>query len=165
MGVTILVDTRQQEGKHTLKHEWFKAHGFRLVRTKLLVGDYQVVGGIRAVDTKMSISELASNIDQQHDRFRRELIEARDSGFELTVLVENNHGITDLHSFASWREPDNEFRKRKHAQRRIFGSRLAKACATMEQKYGVRFAFCKPEEAGARVIEILLGGDGDADTA
>lgn len=166
MGVTLLVDTRQQEGKHTLKHEHFKAHGFRLVRTKLYVGDYQLVGGVVTVDTKEHILELASNIDQQHERFRRELINARDAGFQLTILVENEDGVTDLATLSQWVNPRNPINRRKGLRPPIDGKRMAKACATMEKKYGVRFMFCKPEEAGERVIEILTtGGKADADTA
>ena len=166
MSATLLIDTRQQEGKHTAKHEYFKAHGFRLVRTKLYVGDYQIVGGTRTVDTKEHILELASNIDQQHERFRRELINARDAGFQLTILVENEDGVTDLATLSTWVNPRNAINKRKGLRPPISGARLAKACATMQTKYGVRFEFCKPEEAGARVIEILEnGGKVDADTA
>lgn len=155
MGVTLLVDTRQQEGKHTAKHEYFKAHGFRLVRTKLYVGDYQIVGGTRTVDTKEHILELCSNIDQQHERFRREVINARDAGFQLTILVENEDGVTDLATLTQWVNPRNSINRRKGLRPPISGERLAKACATMERKYGVRFMFCKPDEAGERVIEIL----------
>ena len=35
------------------------------------------------------------------------------------------------------------------------GVTLMKACMTMERKYGCRFEFCKPEDAGARIMEIL----------
>ena len=37
---------------------------------------------------------------------------------------------------------------------------MAKACATMSRKYGVRFEFCTPEEAAGRVVEILTEGGG-----
>lgn len=165
MGATILIDTRQQKGKHDLKHSYFEAHGFRLVRTKLLVGDYQLVGGTRTVDTKEHLLELASNIDQQHERFRRELIEARDSGYQLFVLVENEDGVTDLATLAGWVNPRNSINRSRGLRPPISGARMAKACATMEAKYGVRFLFCTPQEAGAKVIEILSGGGADADTA
>lgn len=153
-------DTRQQAGKHEAKRKWFEAHGFEVVRTKLYVGDYRFVGGVRCVDTKCSVAELACDIDQQHERFRRELEKARDAGYELTVLVENAHGVRSLADLATWREPDAEFARRRNAKRRIDGMRLAKACATMADRYGVRWAFCPPEEAGAKVIEMLEGGAG-----
>ena len=159
MAASLLVDTRQQEGKHALKHGWFEAQGLRLVRTKLYVGDYQLVGGTAVVDTKASILELASNIDRQHERFRNELVNARDAGFRLTVLVENGDGVTDLATLAGWENPREAANRRKGLRPPIGGARLAKACATMERKYGVRFEFCAPEDAGARVMEILMGGD------
>ena len=35
------------------------------------------------------------------------------------------------------------------------GQTLAKALLTMQKKYGVEFLFCRPEEAGAKVLELL----------
>lgn len=163
MSATLLIDTRQQEGKHTLKHEYFKAHGLRLVRTKLYVGDYMFVGGTVSVDTKASISELATNIDQQHERFRQELINARDAGYQLTVLVENADGVTDLATLSEWVNPRNAINRRKGLRPPISGERMAKACATMQEKYGVRFEFCRPEESAARILEILTEGDAHDD--
>lgn len=160
MARVIEEDTRQKSGKHEAKRMWFAEHGFEVVRTKLYVGDYRFVGGVRCVDTKCSVAELAADIDQQHDRFRREMVAARDAGYELTVLVENEAGIGSLSDLASWRESAAEFARRRNAQRRIEGMRLAKACMTMSDRYGVSWAFCSPEEAGAKVIEILTGGAG-----
>lgn len=155
---TLQIDTRQKDGLHTLKHEHFTALGIHCVRTKLYVGDYMFVGGTVSCDTKRDLQELAADIDQQHDRFRRELVNARDAGISLTVLVENADGVRSLGDLAGWAEPAASFAKRKHAKRRISGLRLAKACMTMADRYGVSWAFCAPEEAGAKVIEILTGG-------
>lgn len=154
MGGVILEDTRQQAGKHDAKHEWWAERGFTLVRSKLAFGDYCKPPEI-VVDTKASIQELALDIDQEHDRFRRELVGARAAGVRLVVLVENDAGVVDLEGLSRWIEPEVEFRKRKFAQRRILGSRLAKACATMEFRYGVEFRFCAPEDAARVVNEIL----------
>ena len=155
---TLQIDTRQKDGLHVLKHEHFASLGIHCVRTKLYVGDYMFVGGVRAVDTKRDLQELAADIDQQHDRFRRELVNAKDAGISLTVLVENEDGVRDLDGLAAWVEPAESFVKRRHAKRRIGGLRLAKACLTMSDRYGVSWAFCAPEDAGAMVIEILTGG-------
>ena len=157
---TLQIDTRQKDGLHALKHEHFAELGIHCVRTKLYVGDYMFVGGVRSVDTKRDLQELAADIDQQHDRFRRELVNARDAGIALTVLVENADGVRSLNDLAGWVEPARSFARRRNAKRRIDGIRLAKACMTMEDRYGVKFAFCAPEEAGAKVIEILTGGAG-----
>lgn len=151
-----LEDTRQQAGKHEVKHEWWADRGITLVRSKLAFGDYCKPPEV-AVDTKASIAELAMDIDREHARFRRELIGARDAGVRLYVLVENDAGVTDLSSLALWTEPDVDFRLRKYAQRRIEGKRLAKACRTMSDRYGVTFLFCSPEDAARIVTEILEG--------
>ena len=41
------------------------------------------------------------------------------------------------------------------------GETLAKAMVTMEKEYGVRFLFCHPVQAGAKVVELLEGGCDD----
>ena len=120
MAGVYLEDTRQQVGKHEVKHEWWADRGITLVRSKLAFGDY-CRPPEAAVDTKASIAELAMDIDREHARFRRELIGARDAGVRLYVLVENDAGVTDLSSLASWTEPDADFRLRKYAQRRHRG--------------------------------------------
>lgn len=156
---TLQIDTRQQETKHSAKHGYFASLGIHCVRTKLYVGDYMFVGGVRAVDTKRDLQELAADIYQQHDRFRRELVNAQEAGISLTVLAENDDGVRDLNDLAEWVEPAASFARRRHAKRRIGGLRLAKACITMSDRYGVSWAFCSPSEAGAKVIEILTGGE------
>ena len=35
------------------------------------------------------------------------------------------------------------------------GETLAKACLTMELKYGVKFRFCTPEKSGENILKIL----------
>ena len=163
--ITVLTDSRQQKGKHKLKHDWMVARGFRLVSTKLYAGDYMLVGGIRTVDTKRDILELAQCIDQGHERFRRELVNARDAGFELTILTENKDGVTDFATLAKWQNPRRFVNAKTGLRPPIDGMRLAKACLTMEKKYNARFLFCSPEEAGARVIEILDGAEYATDDA
>ena len=160
MAGVLLEDTRQQRGKHETKHEWWAEHGVELVRSKLAFGDYCRPPAV-AVDTKASIHELAYDIDQDHARFRRELVGARAAGVRLVVLVENEAGVRDLAGLAAWDESPEEFGRRVHAQRRIRGSRLAKACATMAERYGCEFRFCAPDEAAARVSEILGGGNNE----
>lgn len=134
---TLQIDTRQKDGLHVLKHEHFASLGIHTVRTKLYVGDYMFVGGVRAVDTKRDIQELAADIDQQHDRFRREIVNAKEAGIALTVLVENTDAVRDLNDLAEWVEPAESFVRRRHAKRRISGLRIAKACLTMSDRYGV----------------------------
>lgn len=163
-GLTIIEDTRNKPDKHEAKHDGWAAAGVAVIRSKLAHGDY-ALPPVVSVDTKQSIYELAMDVDQEHDRFRSELVGARDAGTQLVVLVENADGVASLQDLAGWVEEKAHFemRKRKSGNsktRRIEGARLAKACMTMERKYGVRFEFCRPEEAAARVVRILTEGGG-----
>lgn len=121
----------------------------------------------KAVDTKRDLQEIIGNIcGAQHDRFRDECILAKNNGIQLYVLVENEDGIKDTKDLNSWENPRVKIQKwvttpsgqrRKvlkypHATR---GDTLAKAMDTMEEKYGVKFLFCHPDEAGERVLSIL----------
>lgn len=147
-------DTRNKSDKHSTKHEGWAAAGVAVVRSKLAFGDYALVPAA-SVDTKRDIQELAQDVFQQHDRFRRELVGARDAGVKIYVLTENNEGVRSLADLAGWREPACQFARRKGAQVRIDGGRLAKACATMERKYQATFLFCAPEESAALIVELL----------
>jgi len=160
MGRVLLEDTRQQRGKHDAKHAWWQAHGVGLVRSKLAFGDYCLPPSV-AVDTKASLAELAYDIDQEHARFRRELAGARDAGVRLYVLVENADGVADLAGLSRWVELPEDFCRRVHARHRIHGDRLAKACATMQERYGVTFLFCSPDQAASVVSGVLAGGASD----
>lgn len=152
---TLVEDTRQQASQHVEKNAYWKSIGQHVVRSKLIAGDYMFVGGTVSVDTKRNLLELASNIDQQHDRFRSELVNARECGIELHFLVENADGVRDLSTLARWQNPRRFVNAKRGLRPPIDGRRMAKACATMEERYGCFFHFCTPEEAGARVLEIL----------
>ena len=148
----LVEDTRQQKGKHEQKHTAFAAHGDTITRCALPVGDYALFPTV-AVDTKASMQEIAQNIGgtkEEHERFRRELIKARENGCHLYVLIENDEGITNIDDVRHWVNP-----RLIDSSAAITGDRLAKAMATMQNKYGVTFCFCPPEQA-ARYIYYLL---------
>ena len=151
----LLEDTRQQVYKHRLKHEYWEANGIEVVRTKLLVGDYMVFGGTICVDTKMDVEEIAGNIGgSNHVRFREECKLAKRIGAKLIILVENRDGFRSIQDVTAWVNPN-----RNKTSRSIEGPRLAKAMATMSERYGVQFMFCAPEDSGRVVIELLSGED------
>lgn len=148
----LIEDTRQQAGRHDLKHEHFKAMGVELIRSKLPFGDYALPPRA-AVDTKASMQEIAQNIGgtkPEHERFKRELVAARDAGCKLFVLVENHDGIACLDQVAYWVNPRLEL-----SPKAINGPQLCKAMKTMQERYGVTFVFCRPEEAAERVEYLL----------
>lgn len=153
--MNIIEDSRQQTGKHELKHKAWADHDVKLVRCALPFGDYAAVPAV-AVDTKAGMLEIAQNIGgsaKEHDRFRRELQKAREMGCHLYVLIENDEGISDLAGVSSWVNP-----RLIDSPKAITGERLAKAMQTMQQRYGVTFVFCHPEKAAATVSYLLERG-------
>lgn len=152
--MTIIEDTRQQKGKHALKLSYFEQNGIKVVRSKLPIGDYANIKNMSVVvDTKKDIQEIIGNVIQDHKRFVSECQLAAESEIQLIVLVENVNGVTcinDLYTWYNWRL--------KKSPKATTGRQLAKILTSMEYKYGVKFEFCHPNEAGARVVE-LLGGE------
>ena len=150
--MVIQEDTRQQAGKHDLKHDWFAAHGVELVRSKLPFGDYALVPSV-AVDTKKDMEEIAANIcGKEHTRFINECKAAKAAGCTLVILVENTVGIRELSQVHTWINP-----RAIYSKNCVQGSRLQKAMETISTRYGVRFLFCQPEESAERILAILWG--------
>lgn len=148
--MVIQEDTRQQAGKHDLKHAYFAESGVELIRCKLPFGDYAPVPPV-SIDTKNSMDEIASNIcGQEHKRFINECKNAKAAGCSLIILVENTAGITDLSEVHRWINPRSVY-----STKCVQGPRLQKAMETISERYGVRFMFCEPQEAG-RIIKELL---------
>lgn len=134
--------------KHRAKEIWFEANGYPTYRTKLFVGDYTLATDQSVcIDTKRNILELAGNIcGKQHERFRAECIRAHDTGIQLIVLIEQ---IPPLNDLANWTSKLSQ----------VKGATLKKAMATMTDKYGVQFEFCKPDRTAKRIIDILFYGE------
>lgn len=153
--MVILEDSRQQAGKHEIKHAAWEADGDEIIRSKIVFGDYCLPPAV-AVDTKANMAEIAQNIGgthEEHARFRRECQAAAAAGCRLFVLVENDEGIRTVEDVASWHNP-----RLALSPKAIDGPQLSKAMQTMSKRYGVTFAFCAPEEAAGAIKQILKGG-------
>ena len=173
---TILIeDTRNQPGKHKNIKKFCEQNGIRIVRTKLVVGDYSLPTTQEiCVDTKYGLQEVYGNLVQDHERFRRECILAKELGIRLIVLVEQD-GIEDISNVHEWKNPRYErymFLKEAHLHGRYMGTklppkapidseRLQTMMQTMTEKYGVEWQFCDKSKTGFRICEILMGGNAD----
>lgn len=148
----VIEDSRQQAGKHEIKHEQFALLHIPFYRCKLPVGDYSLPPE-RAVDTKASMQEIAQNIGGtavEHKRFINELKLAQDLGTKLFVLVENEDGIECIEDVVRWHNPREDY-----SPNCIQGPRLAKAMMTIQERYGCTFLFCRPDEAGEMIADLL----------
>ena len=131
------------------------------------LGSYKI-----AVDTKRDMQEIAGNIcGRQHARFRDECILALNNGIRLYILVENEDEIRSLADVSDWQNPRlKRYEDVRHMHsigrwqsialpkaKPTSGETLMKAMQTMREKYGVEFLFCRPEEAGKKIVELLGG--------
>lgn len=151
----IQEDTRQQAGKHKIKHEWFADNGVELVRCKLPFGDYAPVPPV-SVDTKKGLEEIAGNIcgsRQEHERFIRECKAARNAKCALYILVETEDEIYTVQDVHKWVNPRSVY-----SEKCVQGDRLQKAMETISERYGVTFLFCHPRDAARIITEILTNG-------
>ena len=148
--IHIIEDTRQQAGKHDIKHTSLSNNGIGVIRCKLPFGDYAPVPPV-SVDTKANMDEIAANIcGKEHTRFINECKAAKAAGCQLVILVENDLGISCLSEVHNWINP-----RVVYSPNCVQGPRLQKAMETISERYGVRFEFCTPEEAGSRIVELL----------
>ena len=151
----LIEDTRQKIGMHDVKNQYWVEHGHSVIRCKLPFGDYAIVPSI-AVDTKQDMSEIVNNLTTEHKRFREECKLAKEYGCQLVILVENEDGITQIRDIANWKNP-----RRFVSPKAPKGEQIMRSMFTMQERYGVRFEFCTPDEAGAKVLEILEEGRGN----
>lgn len=147
----ILEDSRQQENKHELKHDYWRSVGVEWRRTKLYCGDYTLPKNHSiCIDTKYGIQELIGDVcSKDHERFRAECLRAQEAGIKLIVLLETDE-ISNWHDLIYWHNP----RKARHPHA-TNGVQLFRALVTMQQRYGVQFRLCRKKDAGRAVLKLL----------
>ena len=197
----IYEDKGNKEGKHITKNEWWTLQGVEVVRIPLPVGDYvlnnqkiedvierKTKRGVevkkldllgtynKCVDTKKDIQELITDVQSEHERFRDEMILAKNNGIKLYILIDNesryvdyrktvwNPSVRNIDDLNNWHNPRLYIKKNGKPvyPNAMPGTQLAKICHTMETRYGCSFVFCKPDEAAKLIIALLQGGYKDA---
>lgn len=148
----IIEDSRNKRGHHEKKRMYFANQGIIVKRAAIPWGDYMIMPSI-VVDTKQNIIEVAQNLCgniTERTRFAEEMKGAKLAGIKLVFLIEDKRfsEISDLY----------ETKMKLHSGKVVRGEQLATAMSICEARYGCRFEFCSPEEAGYRIIEILEGG-------
>ena len=155
-------DTRQKKKHHVLKEQWFEKHGIKVVNSKCIVGDYIIpADGSVSVDTKKDISELYSDLVQQHSRFKAECELAQELGIKLYILVENTDNVTCVEDITKWKNPQYLVWLKKQRQgikcrQPVSNVQLKKMMWTMSKRYDVTFLFCRPLESAEKILRLLL---------
>lgn len=160
----IQIDSREKAKAIQKIIAEFDRQGIKHPVSKLMVGDYMNYDNPRViVDRKQNLTELCSNVCQDHDRFRRELVIAQENGIQLIILCEHGKDIKSLEDVIFWKNPRSEKRKKIDGKwqtvntNAMKGDVLYKILTTLQEKYGVRFEFCDKDETGRKIVEILGG--------
>jgi len=165
--MVIQIDSREKVRAIRKIVEEFDRQGVIHPTSKLYVGDYMNYDNPRVVvDRKQNLTELCSNVTQDHERFRTELIKAQEVDIKLIILIEHGSDVTCLEDIIWWVNPrsykrvkDDKTEKWKTVETKATtGETLFNILTTLRRKYGCEYRFCKKEETGKRIIE-LLGGD------
>lgn len=158
---TILMDTREKVKQNSDLVADLTAIGIKIVRSKLYVGDYTRIDNMTVcVDTKFGLQEVYGNVIQDHERFKRELLAAKDAGIRLVVLVEES-GIHTVQDVEKWNNPrirrySRMTQRMQQAQKPpVPSERLSRIMQTMADKYGVEWMFCDKRDTAKRICEIL----------
>lgn len=168
----IQIDSREKKSELARIMKQFDKLGIKYFISKLYCGDYMSLHNARLViDRKKDLNEVCTNVCQQHERFRKELIRAKEVGIQIIILVEHGKDITCLEDVYFWENPrdlpskwimQNGHPVKVPANKKpISGRQLYKSLCTIRDRYGVRFEFCTKAETGKRIAE-LLGGEEDA---
>lgn len=176
---TVIIDTREKPKAIEKIIAYLDSQGIKHISSKLYCGDYQLISdGTRVVDRKQSLGEVASNLTQDHERFRAEAVRAAENGIELIVLVEHSNFVKCLEDVKNWTNPRlfNYCKRNRipfhgdvkaniaeyvaHGGQKppVSGPQLYKTMLTMTEKYNIRWEFCDKNHTGQRIIEILTEG-------
>ena len=151
--MTIQIDTREHKFEVARIQRQIEREGVHTFLSKLDVGDYMNIENPHLViDRKKDLAELCSNVTQQHERFRRELIRAIKNEVQLIILIEHGEEIQSLEDVFFWENP-----RRETSPKAINGEQLYKSLVTMSERYGVSFAFCDKRHTGKKIVELLEG--------
>lgn len=159
--IRLDIDTREHQDKnnHILDYLFKNDISYRYVT--LNVGDYMLTDSKEiAVDRKSGLMELAQNCNQDHERFRNELLRAQANGTRLYILVEEPfvYSINQVHLYKIPKYKSTTANHKKGEPKAKWNPEtLEKQLKTMQEKYGVTFLFCKQEQTAKIIIKILTG--------
>jgi ERCC4-type nuclease len=149
--MTIQIDSREKPKATELIKAAFDKAGVKWFVSKLPCGDYQSLDNAKfCIDRKQSLTEICSNICQDHVRFRDELLRAQEYGIKLIFLVEHGNSIKSLSDVRHWVNP-----RKTVSPYALDGPELYKRMVTIESKYNTRFHFCTKQDTGKWIIQLL----------
>ena len=164
--MNIQVDSREHKSEWERIKTQFDELGVDYFRSKLYVGDYQSLDNPRLViDRKKDLQEICGNVCQQHERFKAELVRAMQNEIKIIILCEHGEEIKTMEDVYFWQNPrkhrviwktvDGKRIKTVISENAVDGIQLYKSLCTIRDRYNVDFVFCKKEDTGKKIVEIL----------
>ena len=160
--MVIMIDSREKDRAIKKIVAYFDSHGIKHPTNKLWVGDYQSFDNPKLViDRKQNLFEVCSNVTQDHERFRREMVRAQENGIKIIFLVEHGKDIGCLEDLIFWKNPRRHKRVKVDGKwteietKATTGETLYNILTTIQSKYGCEFRFCDKDETGRTIVEIL----------
>lgn len=164
--MTIQIDSREHKGEFERITQQFDSLGVDYFRSKLWVGDYMNIDKPRLIiDRKKDLQELCGNITAGHERFRKELVRAKDKNIQLIILCEHGDGIERLSDVFWWHNPrldlmewimeDGHPVKCQKYPNATEGKALMKSLETMKDRYGIDIQFCDKSDTGYTIMKLL----------
>ena len=151
--MTIQIDSREHKWELARIQRQLTALGCKTIVSKLYVGDYQSLDNPRLViDRKKDLQEICGNVAQQHERFQRELVRAKEAEIKLIILIEHGDDIRTLEDVYFWDNP-----RLLQSPKAINGKSLYMSLCTIRDRYNVRFEFCSKHDTGRKIMELLDG--------
>lgn len=149
--MVIQIDTREHKWEKARVQTQIERLGVKTITSKLYVGDYQSLDNPRlVVDRKQDLLEICGNVCQQHERFQKELMRARDAGIHIILLCEHGDDIKTLEDVYFWDNP-----RLKVSPKATKGEVLYRTLCTIKDRYEIDIEFCNKKETGSRIVELL----------
>lgn len=161
--MVIQIDSREQRNKHVT--DYFEAQKVNYIVSKMYVGDYQRIdNGLLCIDKKFGLEEVYNCVVTGYERFADECKRAMTVGIQLIILTESKT-VTKLSEVRNWTNPRriiwDAAKSGKNTKAHISSvppvssERIEKRMSTLSKRYGVQWQFCRKEDTGKRILEIL----------
>ena len=146
----LQIDSRESNNKKI--KEYFDSIGQEYFVSKLPCGDYANPQNMKVVvELKHShndgLGELVMNLCRTitHQRFKNEVMLSKKIGVERFIVLIASKDITSVDEIHLWK---NKYGK-------VSPETFEKIVKTFRDKYDIEFTFCKPNECGKAIIELL----------
>lgn len=147
----IYADTREKKNGHITKY--FDKHNIKYMTKVVRTGDYINPDNPKVIiERKQNLLEIATNITQDHDRFKRELARLDNIDGKMYILIEEKIGsLEDVQKWVSPLKHDGT------PYTKMTGNVLYKYMVSWQFKHNIEYIFCDKDKTAIKILELLEG--------